>query len=114
MNKYEWNGDEYDEHTDLTGVEPHSWGDEMQPAGWRENPVQLYKKPASRDGLHEDTEEDYDELEEATASFSDGINTGFYINSYTTKHCPTMDVVLEELRKGIARLEEQREWKHYV
>ena len=48
-------------------------------------------------------------MQEAIAAFSDGINTGFYINSYTTKHCPTMEGVLEELRKGIARLEAQRE-----
>ena len=47
-------------------------------------------------------------LREASAQFSDGINTGFYINSYTTKHCPTMEGVLENLRVGIERLEEQR------
>jgi hypothetical protein len=47
--------------------------------------------------------------EEATASFSDGINTGFYINAYTTKQCPTMDGVLEEMRKGLERLNQNRE-----
>ena len=71
--------------------------------------MELYQKPAPREVLHDETEEDDDGLEEAIASFSDGSNTGFNINSYTTKHCPTMDGVLEELRKGIARLEEQRE-----
>ena len=51
-----------------------------------------------------------DELEqEAVASFSDGLNTGFYINSYTTKQCPTMDSVLEELRAGLERLNTRRE-----
>ena len=45
---------------------------------------------------------------EVSAQFSDGINTGFYINSYTTKHCPTMEGVLEEWRVGIQRLEELR------
>ena len=44
----------------------------------------------------------------AVAAFSDGINTGFYVNSYTTKHCPTMEGVLENLRQGLERLEEQR------
>ena len=46
---------------------------------------------------------------EATASFGDGINKGFYINAYTTKHCPTMDGVLEEMRRGLERLEQTRE-----
>ena len=43
------------------------------------------------------------------AAFADAINTGFYVNSYTTKQCPTMDGVLENLRQGLQRLEEQRE-----
>ena len=46
---------------------------------------------------------------EILGSFSDGINTGFYINAYTTKHCPTMDGVLEEMRRGLERLHEARE-----
>ena len=47
-------------------------------------------------------------MQEAVAAFSDGINTGFYINSYTTKHCPTMENVLEQMRQGLERLEDQR------
>eukprot|EP00969_Alexandrium_andersonii_P053952 2374174-Alexandrium_andersonii.AAC.1 len=31
-----------------------------------------------------------DELARGTAVFSGGLNAGFYINSYTTKQCPTM------------------------
>ena len=46
---------------------------------------------------------------EIIGSFSDGINTGFYINAYTTKHCPTMDGVLEEMRRGLERLHHSRE-----
>ena len=42
------------------------------------------------------------------AAFGDAINTGFYVNSYTTKQCPTMEGVLENLRQGLERLEEQR------
>ena len=45
-----------------------------------------------------------DMLREAGAAFSDGINTGFYINSYTTKQCPTMEGVLEEMRRGLIEL----------
>ena len=44
---------------------------------------------------------------EAQAAFSDGLNTGFYINSYTTKQCPTMEGVLEEMRRGLERLQLQ-------
>ena len=46
---------------------------------------------------------------EVNPSFGDGLNTGFYINSYTTKHCPTMEGVLEEMRKGLERLHQTRE-----
>ena len=44
----------------------------------------------------------------STAAFADSINTGFYVNSYTTKQCPTMEGVLENLRQGLERLEDQR------
>ena len=43
------------------------------------------------------------------AAFADSINTGFYVNSYTTKQCPTMEGVLEKLRQVLERLEAQRE-----
>ena len=46
------------------------------------------------------------------AAFADSINTGFYVNSYTTKQCPTMEGVLENLRQGLERLEEQRARDH--
>ena len=46
---------------------------------------------------------------EVIASFSDGLNTGFYINAYTTKHNPTMEGVLEEMRRGLERLNQMRE-----
>ena len=46
---------------------------------------------------------------EAIAAFSDGLNTGFYINAYTTKHCPSMEGVLEEMRRGLVRLQHTRE-----
>ena len=37
-------------------------------------------------------------LKASIAAFADAINTGFYVNSYTTKQCPTMEGVLENLR----------------
>ena len=47
-------------------------------------------------------------MHEARGAFSDGVNTGFYINTYTTKHCPTMEGVLEELRSGLSRMIDNR------
>ena len=122
MNKLMWTGEKYEDLWDLEGVDPQAWDDELQPADWRDILLELYNKPTTYDGSDDDTLPDYireeyeaqtreadDSMKEAIAAFSDGINTGFYINSYTTKHCPTMDGVLEELRKGIARKEAQRE-----
>ena len=48
-----------------------------------------------------------DILREAGAAFSDGIITGFCINSYTTNQCPTLEGVLEEMRRGLERLQDQ-------
>ena len=45
----------------------------------------------------------------AVAMFVDAHNTGYYINSYTTKLNPTMDTVLEKLLAGVRRL--QDEWR---
>ena len=33
-------------------------------------------------------------------AFCDGVNSGFYVNSYTTKPGPALAGMLEELRKG--------------
>ena len=40
--------------------------------------------------------------------FVDAHNTGYYVNSYTTKLNPVMDDVLRKLLDGIRRL--QSEW----
>ena len=40
----------------------------------------------------------------ATAMFVDSHNTGFYINSYTTKVNPGMDGVMDKLTAGLRRL----------
>ena len=101
MNHFEWNGEEYEERPSLEGTDPVQWDDELRPEDWRDILLDLAKTPA-------DDESTENILDEAVAAFSDGINTGFYINSYTTKHCPTMEGVLDELRKGIERLEDQR------
>lgn len=107
MNKYQWNGEEYEERPDLKKVSRIYGATNSSPRNGETSCWNFIKTPLGG-SLQEDCEEDDDGLEEATVSFSDGINTGFYIYSYTTKHCPSMDGVLEELRKGIARLTEQR------
>ena len=40
---------------------------------------------------------------------SDGVDAGFYINAYTAKQCPVMDGALEEMRRGLDRLQQMRE-----
>ena len=45
----------------------------------------------------------------SSAMFVDAHNTGYYVNSYTTKLNPTMDSVLRNLLDGVRRL--QQEWR---
>ena len=114
MNKYEWTGEAYEEKPNLEGQDPHMWTDFVTASEWREMLLDLhrqYRKPAAPEG-DQSTADDplLSELSGyAHAAFADGINTGFYVNCYTTKQCPTMEGLLQELQKGIRRLEEQRE-----
>ena len=109
MNVYEWNGEAYEERHPAGKTperqEPTQWEDEWTSDEWRSIFLGLLEQDVMDDGMQEDQEL----LKEAIASFSDGINTGFYINAYTTKHCPTMDGVLTEMRRGLERLEQARE-----
>jgi hypothetical protein len=113
MNVYEWDGEEYvprraeSSYTELP--QQNKWEAELRPDEWRD----IFLKCSSGDVVGEGDPEIDDIVqqmkEEATASFSDGLNTGFYINAYTTKQCPTMDGVLEEMRRGLERLQQNRE-----
>ena len=90
MNVYEWNGRSYDrrlpEGVSLDGEDPLFWKGTWTHEEWCDIFLSLLGTDAT------DATTDVDGLlREASAQFSDGINTGFYINSYTTKHCPTMD-----------------------
>ena len=110
MNVYEWNGHRYEgrvpEDVEVNQATPAEfWCSAWRHDGWRK----LFLDLLASDGSGEPTEEEDKMLKQATDGFRDGINTGFYINSYTTKHCPTMAGVLEELRGGIERLENQRQ-----
>lgn len=73
--------------------------------------MELHEKKTGSESLDADACRTEQLRAASRASFSDGINTGFYVNSYTTKTFPTMDGVLEELRRGLERLEQQREEK---
>ena len=107
MNIYEWNGSSLEtrlsDGATLQDQDLVLWTDDWPHEDWRFIILSvLEKNPCPVDDEHKKL------LVEAAAQFGDGINTGFYINSYTTKHCPTMEGVLEELRIGIQRLGEQR------
>ena len=122
MNTFEWSGanwvprkpDPSDEsytcpRADLDAA-PAAWfGAEVTADGWRKA---LLAALAPRDSppATEELGPLLKKLEgEAHANYGDGLNTGFYINAYTTKHCPTMEGVLDEMRKGFERLEQTRE-----
>ncbi len=90
-------------------VQQSKWTGELSPSEWRDILLQCCSKQAA-DAEGPDVSDIAQQLEEeANASFSDGINTGFYINAYTTKQCPTMDGVLEEMGRGLERLRQARE-----
>ena len=113
MHVFEWDGEEYvPRRGDDLGDLPRDgavFRDELCAEEWRSILLKCLQTQEV-DGADMDHAELADALEQETvASFCDGINTGFYINAYTTKHCPTMDGVLEELRAGLDRLNARRE-----
>ena len=73
------------------------------------------RPPDSGDSDESDASEDQDStahIREAVeravlAMFVDSHNTGYYINSYTTKVNPGMDNVMEKLLNGVRRLRDQ-------
>ena len=92
--------------------EPLAWTDNYSPEEWRGILLQCLTDPAGSQGTQgaDDTSAFADKLElDAQAAFSDGLNTGFYINSYTTKQCPSMEGVLVEMRRGLERLQAPRQ-----
>jgi hypothetical protein len=106
MREWEWNGQMYEarmqDGVSLEGRPPERWQDQWSHDEWRTLFLQLLADGEAW------SDADPELKQHASAAFRDGINTGFYINSYTTKHCPTMDGVLDELRSGIERLESTR------
>ena len=111
---YEWDGEAFVERFSGGELEQPlaatSWDDELTREEWRE----VFLAALQEDVADEVHPKDCDCMacdcfRASIAAFGDAINTGFYVNSYTTKQCPTMEGVLDNLRQGLARLEEQRQ-----
>ena len=116
MAKYEWAGGQYEERC-AAPTEPVSWlstralAKEFRKAWLAAHERAVTGKTETR--AKEDDVADRDFVRAilcgVSDAFCDGINSGFYINSYTTKPGPGLAGMLEELRKGIERLELERE-----
>ena len=92
----------------VVGKEPLAWNNELRPEDWRRILLECANQGPQE--MLPEQEDFFKELERATvASFADGVNTGFYINSYTTKQCPSLTGVLEEMRKGLERMQQSRD-----
>ena len=111
MKDYEWVENDYVLRRPLEKgnlpAEPHAFTEEFTPDEWRAILLECMRSDDATGA--QDTELAKVIERESTAAMCDGINTGFYINAYTTKQLPDMQGVLEELRKGIERLEARRE-----
>ncbi|CAK0879109.1 unnamed protein product, partial [Prorocentrum cordatum] len=91
---------------------PLSWTDDCSPEEWRDILRQCLTEDAESEGAEDAGAAiaSADQLElGAQAALSDGLNTGFYINSYTTNQRPSMEGVLVEMRRGLERLQAQRQ-----
>ncbi|CAJ1427508.1 unnamed protein product [Effrenium voratum] len=126
MALFEWNGSQYECRPPSSAV-PVSWAHwSHQAAAFREDWLRAHQgkeladdraaaggsPPASpSEPTEEDDDVDFDLAIRCgvNEAFADGVNSGFYVNSYTTKPNPGLGGVLEELRRGIERLEGERE-----
>eukprot|EP00438_Fugacium_kawagutii_P016068 Skav230578 [mRNA] locus=scaffold1455:7449:9152:+ [translate_table: standard] len=107
MAKYEWVGSNYEERPSAP-VAPVSWLEcrshaKSFRAGW----LDAHAGAVAR--MHGAVVDKGESVDEAfvksircgiNESFCDGINSGFYINSYTTKPGPGLAGMLEELQRG--------------
>jgi len=130
MGAFEWDGEQFLEREGGAAErQPMQWADEMTREQWRSAFLHAMERGGDTHGAtklfkcshcgcshHKEPDDDHactclecECLRASIAMFADSINTGFYVNSYTTKQCPTMEGVLENLRQGLQRLEEQRE-----
>ena len=120
MEKYEWVGQHYDSHP-TPPVEAISWLTRRDLAeGFRDAWSMAHRRHCrSFEAVpvgtvkEEDEEGPMDDAVEAAdfsraircsinEAFCDGVNSGFYVNSYTTKPGPALAGLLDELRRGDA------------
>ena len=107
MGRYEWAGDQYEERPEAP-TEAVSWLDKRSLAkSFREAYVMAHRNVSIEANclLQESgTEADHEFVRAircgVNEAFCDGINSGFYVNSYTTKPGPGLAGMLEELQKG--------------
>ena len=111
MNSYEWVENDYLPRRPLEKgnlpAEPCAFTEAFTPEEWRDILLECMRSDDATDA--QDNELANSMERESTAAMCDGINTGFYINAYTTKQLPDLQGTLEELRKGIQRLKLRRE-----
>ena len=95
MGVYEWDGEKFVEreagrtHGEMR--DPEQWRDDMTRSEWREAFLAaLNRDELDNDVVHDSTCEclKCECIKASIAAFADAINTGFYVNSYTTKQCP--------------------------
>jgi len=113
MNDYEWDGDDWlprrAQGCEPLPDQPYLWDEDVSLEQWRE----VLLRCAAKLSLHQPPASGATDVKplmaELIAAFSDGLNTGFYINMYTTKQLPSMEGVLEEMRRGLERLQQMRD-----
>ena len=115
MAKYEWAAGQYEERGG-SPTEPVSWlWTRSLAKDFRKAWLAAHEKAVTGGTDKTQTEDDVAERDFVRAircgvsdAFSDGINRGFYINSYTTKPGPGLAGMLEELRKGGTKMMQVR------
>ena len=112
MNTYEWDGENWvqrraDSECELDEASAR-WNNDVPVADWRK--VLLHCLTGCQDDIAcPEHRELYHKLEgAATVSFSDGLGIGCYINVYIMQHCPAIEGMLEEMRRGLERLQQTR------
>ena len=109
MNAFEWDGDEWvlrRYHSEESSpAEESIWvSNALSLQQWRNIVLTCSEKCTSGRRPLALSAEVAEMSAELIAAFSDGRNTGFYINSYTAKSLPPMDGVLDEMRRVLERI----------
>ena len=123
MGAYEWDGEAFEEREGVSKMRsPSQWGQGKAPEEWRqiflaalesqrgapdaqmlicaECGAPHHKEPGEDGHLCECLECEC--LRASIAAFADSINTGFYVNSFTTKQCPPWKA--SSIREPLSRI----------